>query len=81
VRGPYLAFEFAHQQVPEVAPGFGRSHSSGTSVAEPNPDASYVANAIARSIVVETSKAIADEMHAFRAIRVACRWYQMHVSP
>jgi len=57
------------------------SSREGASPAPSGAGDRVVANAIARSIVVETSKAIVDEMHAFRAIRVACRWYQMHVSP
>jgi hypothetical protein len=45
-----------------LALDLGRLHSSGTGVVAPNPDASYVAEAIARPIAADGSKAIVRPM-------------------
>jgi hypothetical protein len=48
----------------------GRMHSSGTGLAEPDPDASYAAIALARPSAVSDAKAIASVMLSLRGERV-----------
>jgi hypothetical protein len=57
---------------PTLTPSdLGRVHSSATGVAEPDPDASYVAEALVRLRDAQEAKAIAGDLRSFRARRVA----------